>query len=174
MENQASTLKSHILQYGILLGAISVVFNLMLYFLDMHYTQESAVQWVNWFITISVTVLGIYNFRSSNEGFLGLGDALKLGLGIGVIAAFFAIAYTFVLLNYLDPDTIEKTMEITQNKLMDENPEMSQEQLDQIIEMQKKFSGIGVISTVILVMSLVFGFIISLITGLILKRNRPE
>ena len=174
MENQASTLKSHILQYGILLGAISVVFNLMLYFLDMHYTQESAVQWVNWFITISVTVLGIYNFRSSNEGFLALGDALKLGLGIGVIAAFFAIAYTFVLLNYLDPDTIEKTMEITQNKLMDENPEMSQEQLDQIIEMQKKFSGIGVISTVILVMSLVFGFVISLITGLILKRNRPE
>ena len=174
MENQASTLKSHILQYGILLGAISVVFNLMLYFLDMHYTQESAVQWVNWFITISVTVLGIYNFRSSNEGFLALGDALKLGLGIGVIAAFFAIAYTFVLLNYLDPDTIEKTMEITQNKLMDENPEMSQEQLDQIIEMQKKFSGIGVINTVILVMSLVFGFIISLITGLILKRNRPE
>ena len=174
MENQASTLKSHILQYGILLGAISVVFNLMLYFLDMHYTQESAVQWVNWFITISVTVLGIYNFRSSNEGFLGLSDALKLGLGIAVIAAFFAIAYTLVLLNYLDPDTIEKTMEITQNKLMDENPEMSQEQLDQIIEMQKKFSGIGVISTVILVMSLVFGFVISLITGLILKRNRPE
>ena len=174
MENQTSTLKSHILQYGILLGAISVVFNLMLYFLDLHYTQESAVQWVNWFITISVTVLGIYNFRSSNEGFLALGDALKLGLGIGVIAAFFAIAYTFVLLNYLDPDTIEKTMEITQNKLMDENPEMSQEQLDQIIEMQKKFSGIGVISTVILVMNLVFGFIISLITGLILKRNRPE
>ena len=140
----------------------------------MHYTQESAAQWVNWFITISVTVLGIYNFRSSNEGFLGLGDALKLGLGIGVIAALIAIAYTFVLLNYLDPDTIEKTMEITQNKLLDENPEMSQEQLDQIIEMQKKFSGIGVISTVILVMSLVFGFIISLITGLILKRNRPE
>ena len=112
MENQASTLKSHILQYGILLGAISVVFNLMLYFLDMHYTQEPAVQWVNWFITIAVTVLGIYNFRSSNEGFLGLGDALKLGLGIGVIAGFIAIAYTFILLNYLDPDTIEKTMEI--------------------------------------------------------------
>ena len=174
MENPTSSLKSHLLQYGILLGGISVIFNLMLFFLDMHYTQEPAAQWVNWFITISVTVLGIYNFKSTNGGYLSLGEALKLGLGIGVIAAFIAIAYTFVLLNYLDPDTIEKTMDITQNKLMDENPEISQDQLDQIIEMQKKFSGIGVISTVILVMSLVFGFIISLITGLILKRNRPE
>ena len=81
MENATSTLKSHILQYGILLGGISVVFNLMLFFLDMHYTQEPAVQWVNWGITISVIVLGIYNFRSSNEGFLSLGEALKLGLG---------------------------------------------------------------------------------------------
>ena len=65
-------------------------------------------------------------------------------------------------------------MEITQNKLMDENPEMSQEQLDQIIEMQKNFSGMGVISSMILIFSLIFGFVISLITGLILKRNRPE
>ena len=92
MENPTSPLKTHILQYGILLGIVSVVFNLMLYFLDMHYTQESAAQWVNWFITISVTVLGIYNFRFSNEGFLSLGEALKLGLGIGVIAALIAIA----------------------------------------------------------------------------------
>ena len=174
MENPTSPLKTHILQYGILLGIVSVVFNLMLYFLDMHYTQESAAQWVNWFITISVTVLGIYNFRSSNEGFLSLGEALKLGLGIGVIAALIAIAYTFVLLNFLDPETIEKTMQVTQNKILDENPEISQEQLDQIIEMQKKFSGMGVISSMIMIFSLIFGFVISLITGLILKRERPE
>ena len=174
MENATSTLKSHILQYGILLGGLSVVFNLMLFFLDMHYTQEPAVQWVNWGITISVIVLGIYNFRSSNEGFLSLGEALKLGLGVSLIAALIAIVYTFVLLNFLDPDTIQKTLEVTQNKIIEENPEMSQEQLDQIIEMQKNFSGFGAISTIVLIFSLLFGFVVSLIGGLILKRNRPE
>jgi len=174
MENNTTTLKSHILQYGLLLGGISVVFALMLFFLDMHYTQESAVNWINWFIMVAVIALGIFNFRNTNDGFLTLSQALKLGLGISVISALVAIAYTFVLINFLDPDTIEKTLEIGQNKMLDEYPEMTQEQIDQAIEMQRKFSGFGVISTMILIFSLFFGFIVSLITGLILKRNRPE
>lgn len=174
MENTAATLKSHMLQYGILLGGISVVFALMLFFLDMHYTQESAVNWINWGITIVVLVLGIYSYRNSNDGFLTLSEALKLGLGISVISALIAIAYTFVLTNFLDPDTIEKTIEVSQNKMLDQNPEMTQEQIDAAKEMQLKFSSIGMISTVILIFSLFFGFIVSLITGLILKRNRPE
>ena len=174
MENNTTTLKSHILQYGLLLSGISVVFALMLFFLDMHYTQESAVNWINWFIMVAVIALGIFNFRNTNDGFLTLSQALKLGLGISVISALVAIAYTFVLINFLDPDTIEKTLEIGQNKMLDEYPEMTQEQIDQAIEMQRKFSGFGVISTMILIFSLFFGFIVSLITGLILKRNRPE
>jgi len=139
MENTAATLKSHMLQYGLLLGGISVIFALMLFFLDMHYTQESAVNWINWGITIVVLVLGIYSYRNSNDGFLTLSEALKLGLGISVISALIAIAYTYAAK-----------------------------------EMQLKFSSIGMISTVILIFSLFFGFIVSLITGLILKRNRPE
>ena len=174
MENTATTLKSHMLQYGLLLGCISVVFALMLFFLDMHYTQESAVNWINWGITIVVLVLGIYSYRKSNDGFLTLSEALKLGLGISVISALIAIAYTYVLTNFLDPDTIEKTIEVSQNKMLDQNPEMTQEQIDAAKEMQLKFSSIGMISTVILIFSLFFGFIVSLITGLILKRNRPE
>ncbi len=174
MENNSSPLKSHIIQYGLLLGGISVVFSLMLYFLDMHYTQESAVNWINWFITIAVIVLAIISYRKSNEGFLSLSEALKLGLGISVIGALIAIAYTYVLVNFLDPDTIEKTLEISQNKMLDEYPEMTQEQIEQAKEMQRKFSSTGVISTMIMVFSLVFGFVFSLISGLILKRNRPE
>ena len=174
MENNSSTLKSNILRYGFLLGAISVVFALMLFFLDMHYTQESAVNWINWAIIITVLILAIYSYRKTNDGFLSLSEALKLGLGISVISALIAIIYTYILVNFLDPDTIEKTIEVTQNKMLDENPEMSQEQIDLAKEMQLKFSSIGVISTMILIFSLVFGFIVSLITGLILKRNRPE
>ena len=174
MENASSNLKSHILQYGIVLGGISVVFNLMLFYLDMHYTQEPSVQWINYFISISVTVLAIYNLRASNQGFMSLSEALKLGMGVAVISGLIAIVYTYVLINFLDPDTIEKTLEVTQNKILEENPEFSQEQLDGMKEMQRKFSGIGFLSAIILVFSLFFGFIISLITGLILRRNRPE
>jgi hypothetical protein len=140
----------------------------------MHYTQESAVNWINWAITITVLVLGIYSYKKTNDGFLTLSEALKLGLGISVISALIAIVYTYVLITFLDPETIEKTIEVTQNKMLDQNPEMSQEQIDAAKEMQLKFSSIGVISTMILIFSLFLGFVVSLISGLILKRNRPE
>lgn len=174
MENNSSTLKSHILQYGILLGGISVVFALMLFFLDMHYTQDSSVGIVSIVITIAVIVLGQYNFRKDNEGFLSFGEALKLGVGIALISSIIGVIYQVLLVTVIDPDTIPKMITIAENQLYESNPEMSQEQIDQILEMQSKFISPEMMAAFGLIGGLFIGFIISMITGLILKRNRPE
>ena len=174
MKNNSSTLKSHILQYGILLGGISVVFALMLFFLDMHYTQDSSVGIVSIVITIAVIILGQYNFRKDNEGFLSFGEALKLGVGIALISSIIGVIYQVLLVTMIDPDTIPKMITIAENQLYESNPEMSQEQIDQILEMQSKFISPGMMAAFGLIGGLFIGFIISMITGLILKRNRPE
>ena len=67
-----------------------------------------------------------------------------------------------------------KVMEFAKEKMIDENPEMSQEQIQISLDMMEKFQGIGVIAAFILIFSLFFGFLTSLVTGLILKRSRPE
>lgn len=168
------SLKAAILQYGTLLGIISVVFGLMIYFLDMHYTQETSIGIVSMVISISVIVLGQFNFRKENGGFMSLGDAIKLGLGIALISGIIGVTYQVLLVNVIDPNTIDKMMEVTQNKLIDDSPEITQEQLDQIIGMQKKFSTPGMMVAFGLIGSLFLGFIISFISGLILKRNPVE
>ena len=138
MENQAPSLQSTILQYGVLLGIVSVVFGLMLYFLDMHYTQESAVGIVSIVITVAVICVAQYNFRNDNSGFLSFGEALKVGMGVALVSGVISVLYQILLVTVIDPDTVTKMMEVAQNKLIDQNPEMSQEQLDQIMGMQKK------------------------------------
>ena len=40
MENQNLSIKQIMITYGTLLGGISVAFQLMLYFLDMHYKND--------------------------------------------------------------------------------------------------------------------------------------
>ena len=174
MENNSSTLKSHILQYGILLGGISVIFALMLFFLDMHYNQESSVGIVSIIITIAVIVLGQYNFRKDNDGFLTYGEALKLGVGIALISSIIGVTYQVLLVTLIDPDTIPKMITIAENQLYESNPEMSQEQIDQMLEMQSKFITPKMMTAFGLIGGLFIGFIISMISGLILKRNRPE
>ena len=174
MENNSSTLKSNILQYGFLLGGISVVFALMLFFLDMHYTKESSVGIISIIITIAVIVLGQYNFRKDNNGFLSFGEALKLGVGIALISSIIGVTYQVLLVTVIDPDTIPKMITIAENQLYESYPEMSQEQIDQMLEMQNKFITPKMMAAFGLIGGVFIGFIISLITGLILKRNRPE
>lgn len=168
------SLKPIILQYGILLGIISVVFGLMIYFLDMHYTQEPSVGVVSILIFITVITIGQYNFKKENQGYLSLSEALKLGMGIALISGIISISYQLLLVNVIDPNTTDKMMEIARNKLIDDQPELSQEQVDQFVDMQRSFTTPGMTIAFGLIFSLFFGFIISLISGLILKRNRPE
>lgn len=165
---------SYMIKFGGILGGISVIFALMLFTLDMHYGQEPLVNYVNYAISIGVIVLGIYTFRKDNEGFLSLSQAIKLGLGISLISAIIALVYTGLLMNVIEPTYMETVSELTKIKIIDENPEMTQEQLNAALDMMEKFQGFGVIAAFILIFSLFFGFLTSLVAGLILKKARPE
>ena len=84
------------------------------------------------------------------------------------------VVYFLILSNILDPEMMNKALEMGMNQFMDQNPEASEEMIDQVKSMQEKFTGPVITSSFILIFSLFFGLIFSLITGLILKRNRPE
>jgi hypothetical protein len=91
MENQQSSIKSTMITYGLILGGISVVFQLMLFFLDMHYQQPPAVGIVSIVIMIGLLVYAFIQYKKENEGFLSLSEALKIGLGISLISAIVGI-----------------------------------------------------------------------------------
>ncbi len=111
MENQQSSIKSTMITYGLILGGISVVFRLMLFFLDMHYQQPPAVGIVSIVIMIGLLVYAFIQYKKENEGFLSLSEALKIGLGISLISAIIGIVYSFILTEVLDPATVQKTLD---------------------------------------------------------------
>jgi len=79
-----------------------------------------------------------------------------------------------VLSNVLDPEMMNKALQMGMDQFLEQNPEASQDMINQVESMQEKFSGPIMTSSFLIIASLLIGFIISLITGLILKRNRPE
>ena len=58
-----------------------------------------------------------------------------------------------------------------QMKILEQNPEISEDQLDQILSFQEKFSTPFVIVTVLIIFSLISGFFSSLVLGLIFKKS---
>lgn len=174
MVNQNSSLKSNIITYGIILGSISVVFQLMLFLLDMHYKNDSTAGIVALLITSGVLVYSFIVFKKNNEGFMTLSEALKIGLGVSLISAIIGIIYTQLLVNVLDPDTMQKSLELSIDNMRAQNPEIPQEALETARSIQEKMSSPLIFSAVQIIFSLFFGFIISLIGGLIVKKSRPE
>ena len=174
MDNQNSSIKSIIISYGIILGSISIAFQLMLFFLDMHYKNDSIAGIVALLISSGTIIYSFVVFKKANDGYLSLSDALKIGLGVSLVSAVMSIVYTQLLVNFLDPDTMQKSLDLTIDTLRVENPEIPQEALDTTRSIQEKMSSPLIFSAVQIIFALFFGFIISLIGGLIVKKSRPE
>jgi uncharacterized membrane protein len=166
--------KSTIVTYGLILGGISVVFQLMLFILEMHYQQPPAVGIVSIIIMAGILVYAFIQHKKQNEGFISLSEALKIGLGISLISALIGVVYSLILTNVLDPDTIEKTIDFAFEKMRAENPEMPQNTIDSARGIAEKMASPWIGSAIQIIGALFLGFIISLIGGLFVKKSRPE
>ncbi len=174
MKDQNLELKNHILQYGSILGGISVIFGLMLYSLEMHYQNDTNATIVSLVITIGVIAFAQFNYRKDNYGFLSLSQGIKIGLGMAAISGIINVLYFLVLSNVIDPEMMNKATEVGMNEFLDQNPEASEELIEQVKDMQESFTGPLISSSVIIIFSLLTSLVVSLVTGLFLKRNRPE
>ncbi len=146
----------------------------MLFFLDMHYQNNSTVGLVNLAVIAAVIIYGITQFKKFNDGFIKLSEALKTGLGIALISGIVSAIYSIVLITFIDPDFIDKMLEFQKETMLEKNPNMSVENANKMVDMQRKFSGPMITSAFIIIFNLFFGFVISLIGGLIVKKSKPE
>jgi hypothetical protein len=174
MENQKKSTVKFALNFGLILGVINVIYGLMLYALDMHYQNDTKTSLINYAFLIGIIVYGIMQFKKNNDGLMSLSEALKTGLGIALISSILVSIYVVILMQYIDPEFIDKTIEFQKQKMLQENPEISVDNVNKMYDAQKQFSGPFIISGFVIVFNLFFGFIISLIGGLILKKSQPE
>ena len=170
MEEQQPKTGKFSLNYGLILGALSVIFGVMLYTQDMHTSQSPALMVIGIVMAAVVTFLAIMAFKKANGGYLKMSEALKIGAGIALISGIIAIVYNLVLVNYMDPDAPSKIMDARLGPALMEG-EITQEQFDMQKEQSLKFWWMGY--PFILIINILIGLAIGLVSGLILKKAKP-
>ena len=168
MENTQPTTGKYSLNFGLLLGAVSVAFQLMLYFVDAHATRSSAVQIVSVVLSVGIIFWGILSYKKANGGYLKIGEAVKMGAGISLISAIISILYMLFLSNVLDPEFASKMMDLQMAEAVEQG-NMTSDQIAQAKEMGMKFYWVSY--PIILIVSVFFGLIIGLVGGLIFKKS---
>jgi len=161
------------LKFGLIAGAISLIFSLMLFSQGMHYEQSTVVTIIGIAILFAVIAFGIHQYKKDNEGSLTLSQALKIGTGVALIGAIIGIIYFVLLSNdIIEPGYTEKTIAIAKETAFSNNPQLTQEQWDQGMEIQNKFKFLAY--PIILIFNVITGLIAGLLFGLIMKKEKPS
>lgn len=168
-QSKSSTLKSIAYQYGMYLGLIGILNTVILYILSEE--RNTILSIISFLITVIIYLYGISAFKKLNENYLTVKEALKTGMGMAVIGGVLGAIYILIHYSFIQPEFINSIRENAMVGAIEANPNMTEEQLAMTEKMTNIFTSKFAMVTMYLIASLFFGFIISLIIGLIKKRE---
>jgi hypothetical protein len=168
MENQTTNTKSIVLNYGITLAGFSILLQLVQFSMGQHFSPHWSYSIISTLITIGIIAQGLKAFKTANLGAISFGQSVKTGIGISLFSAIIYILYLLVFMNFIDPDFLSKLWAIEEGKMV--NRGMSEEQITASMKMVNNW-GVYFMFATVLIISILIGFIISAITGAIIKEE---
>lgn len=172
MENNKPSLKNIAYTYGSFLALVSIVVLVIMYVANLE--KSWILSGISFALTIFIIVQGIKAYKKSNDNYLSLKDALKSGMAIAAIAGVIGGIYAYFHYEFIHTEFIENILSQSREQMIERNPNMTDEEMEMGMKMTAIFSSPFMMATFSLIGTLFFGFIISLISGAIMKREKPQ
>lgn len=143
--------------YGLIAGFIIFTLHLTIGINNFDYSTNEILGYVSILLSLSFIFFGLKHYRDKvNNGLLSLGKAISIGLLISLLVAVGIAIADFVYTKFINPDFFNSYEEMMKD----------QGKADEIFEMTSTTAALFMFALVT-----VIGFIISLISGLILQRK---
>lgn len=175
MEQKTSLAKS-VSHFGILFGAIMVLEFIIGYAFNIdpqtNKTYGVIINVLNYLILpfLFIYLASNHYKKNINNGFISFGQCIKVGLTVAFIASIvygvFYIIFVLIFPEFI-PELIEKIISITRQQ----NPNMSEEQMEMSISIIKKMMSPYITFPIVIVMNCFIALIHSLIVGAIVKKD---
>ena len=169
-------MKKTILRYG-LYGASCICILFLLPWLigeNLSYSVLEIIGYVSIVVSLSFVFFGIRHFRDKiNDGRVSFGKALVLGLAISLITALAFGVLDVIYIKYINPDFTEEYYARNLAQLEETLPAAEFEIKRAKMESEKELFSSPVMNFIIMSMTVfVIGFIISLLSAMILQRKK--
>lgn len=171
MENQKTSLKQIATTYGALLALLSILMLVIMYVANIE--KGWTISIVSFGLTILIFVYAIKTYKEANGHFLALGEALKVGMATAAIGGVIAAIYSYIHYSFIYPEYIDTILDQARMEMADQSQKMTEEQMEQALDFTKSLTSPFMMATISLIGTLFFGFIISLVAGLVMKRESP-
>ena len=167
--------KNFAMNYGAILGLCLVAIAVVMWSFGIDKNGSLAPSILNNGLIIAGIAYSIIQFRDTeNNGFISYSNSLKLGTSVAFFSSLILAFYTFIFINYIEPNTLNEILVETEQAILASDPEISNEELDLALEMTTKFVQphwmliLGVLGGTFM------GFIYSLIISIFVKKDNPN
>lgn len=155
---------------GVLVSVALIIFKLILFLLDVD--EESYFQFGYYIVFALGLAWAIYSVRNNKlDGFATYGKAFMIGLYASISIAVIMAVYTYVYMKFIDPSFVDNLLANAEDKMIEANPNMSEEELNKALDMTKMFMQPGLMSVFSIFGSIITGAILSLIVAIFAKRE---
>lgn len=156
------------LTWGIILGLVSIVYSVILYMVDQVFNQT--LGYLSILILIAGLVISVKSYRDNVlEGEITFGKAFGFGVLVALVSAVLGAIYNYLLYTVIDPDLQKKMLEMAAEKMLEQG--MPEGQIDQALEITKRFMSPVFTSIIAVFSGTLFGTIISLVVAAIFKKE---
>ncbi|MDF1558628.1 MAG: DUF4199 domain-containing protein [Bacteroidales bacterium] len=170
MEEKRSIWKET-LNYGIILGLISVGLSVLTYMFDL--TFKTWLMWPMMLISVLVLFFLLRSYRDHyNNGYISYGRAVGAGVIISLYAAIISAIFVYVLYAFIDPGLIDKSLAVAEERLFSRGvPDAA---IEKAMEMQAKMMKPWFTAMMSVINGVFMGLILSLIVSLfVMKKGNP-
>ena len=169
-ENEKISVKDVSVKWGLILGIISIVLFLTIYFSGL--LGESWPSWIGAVISAGIIYMAHKEYKELGDGYMSYGKGLGVGTLTSVISSAVSSIFTYVYVKFINTDYATELLDITRYKMEDEG--QSEDQIEMAMGMVEKFMTAEAMLAMGLIAGIFFGFIISLIVSAITKNNDPS
>jgi hypothetical protein len=168
MEKNSNISFKSAMNAGAIVGISLILFSLLLYVLGL--TMSKSASYIGYLVLAAgIYFTGKYYRDKELGGFITYGKAL----GYGVIVTFFASIilafFTYILFKFVDTSLVDKMLQMSEEELI--NKGMPEEQIEMAMNMTRKFMKPEIMPFMIVLGYVFTGFLISLITSLLVKKE---
>ena len=163
------------MNYGAVLGLCLMLIALLFWALGVDEQQSVIPSILNNVVIIGFLVYAIMQYRDNvNNGFISYSASLKLGTTVAFFSSVIMAFYTFIYITYLNPDFLANILSMTEQAMLETNPEISDQELDLTLSMTTKFMQPHWMMIMSVLGGTFMGFLFSLIISIFLKKENPN
>ena len=167
MEEKVSVWKAN-LNNGVILALISIVYTLILYFMDQ--TLNRSLGYAFLLVQIIILYFMIKSYRDNYlNGYITYGQSVGAGAIIFLYCAIISAIFTYILYKFIDPGLVDKQLAMTEELMVRRGT--SQAAIDAGMAFQRKILIPEIMAPFSIIGAMIFGTIMSLIVSIFTRKE---